>query len=453
MIYILFILLISFAIFSYIIFGENILSPTVIATIMFAVSTFVAMINVNIWKFTIAPITVVVILTSLMAFGIGEFLVHVMYYNKKRQITYILPQRLIEISFLVILFLSIVLIFLVFHYYSETVKVAKYYGYTDGPLMLWYVRQSYSDLDSPVARDAIALYSSRISEILAYIFTYIFLYNYIFFKAKKIIRYIFPVLVYIPYIILTGGRTGFIILVTVWIIVGSLFFLQKNKWNRHIMKKIIIVGIIGIGAFFSFFIFAGSFRNSKMLESGISILSEYIGVCIPGLDNYIVNYSGIKAKYFGGQSFREIYASLRQIGIDIPISYTQYRSGDEITHLHGLVGPRNAATIIESYINDFGFLGLYILFFIWGYLFSFFFEQIRNKRNYGLIIYSYMLYGVTEFIVTERIFTLFFSSIFIKKFILIVFFNYLFLDKRYINEICNFCFKNTGYRRDNSITI
>jgi hypothetical protein len=179
---------------------------------MFIISTFFAMLNVDTWRFTLAPITVVVVLASLMMLGAGEFLVHLIYYKHKQHVPYTQPQKPIEIPFWTIFLLCSILGVLLWHYYNETVRIAKYYGFTDGPLMLWYARQAIKDPE--VNRDKIASLGTVLAKPSAYIFSFSFLYNAIFFKKNKI-SYFLPVLIGMFFFALSGGRTEFIYLIKI----------------------------------------------------------------------------------------------------------------------------------------------------------------------------------------------------------------------------------------------
>jgi oligosaccharide repeat unit polymerase len=440
MIYILFILLISLFILYFILFKNNILSPTVIASGMFIISTFISLLNVHVWKFTIAPVTVVIILTSIIAFGSGEFIVHLIYISSKNRSMRVVAQEPIRVSLWSILFICTILTMLLLHYYNETLKLARYYGYRDGPLMLWYARQYVSDPNPTVNRDRIASISIILAEAVAYIFSYIFLFNQIFF-LKKNLRNILPILIYIPFTILTAGRGGFIYLITVWVIIGGIFFMQKNRWDSRFTFKIILAGVLSLVFFLLLFVVVGSLRRADMFESAFSSISEYVGLSIPTLDYYILRYSGPKAAYFGGQCLRDIYAFLQKIGFDIPYHYTRFVPSEAVW-FPGTSGTGNLYTVIKYYLNDFGFLGLYFLLFVWGFLFSFAFQQIKYKYGYLLIIYGVAFHAITMISIAEQFFNNL-STGFIYLSVMIIFLNYLFIDRRHLNKTINYCF---GYR-------
>ncbi|GHV72141.1 hypothetical protein AGMMS49928_28020 [Spirochaetia bacterium] len=197
---------------------------------MFIISTFFALKNIDTWKFTIAPISVVVILTSFIAFGNGELLVNLIYYKQKRRAVYIQPKEPINIRLWVTLGTCTVLGILLIHYYNETVKMAKEAGYVNGPAMLVYARRNQLDITAQ-NRDRMANYSFIAAGAMAYNFSFIFLYNKLFFPKLRNSKYLLPVVMYIPFVILTTGRTDFIRLITLWLIIGCTFFRQKNSLN------------------------------------------------------------------------------------------------------------------------------------------------------------------------------------------------------------------------------
>ena len=79
MIYLLFFALCCMFIIAYLINQKDILSPWVITIGMFLVSTVFAILNIETWDFQLSSITVIVILSGVFAFGVGELLVSAMF--------------------------------------------------------------------------------------------------------------------------------------------------------------------------------------------------------------------------------------------------------------------------------------------------------------------------------------------------------------------------------------
>jgi oligosaccharide repeat unit polymerase len=397
---------------------------------MFSISTFFAMLNVSNWRFTIAPITVVVILISLMMLGAGEFLVHLIYYKHKQYVPYMSPQKPIGIPFWVIFLLCSFLGVLLLHYYNETVRIAKYYGYTDGPLLLSYARQAIKDPE--VNRDKIASLGTVLAKSSAYIFSFVFLYNAVFFKKNKI-GYFLPVLIGMGFFALSAGRTEFIYLVMLWVVIGGVFFMQKRQWKQRYNLKIVKFAFWGMILFLALFVFVGSFRNAKILEMPFVIISNYIGQSIPLLDDFIL-HPRPPDTYFGENTLFGIYGLLRKFGFDYPFFYAPYDFTD-FNNLHG-----NVYSIIRRYLEDFGYFGLFSLMFSLGFFYSLLFFMVRRTRDIRLLLYASIFYPIVEIAIEERFFMSVVGSGTVYIFILLSIFYFLFVNRKYLNEAIDYLF-------------
>ena len=119
MIWVLLFLLIALDILLFIFFDRNILSPSVLAVSMFVLSTFIACLNIEAWQFTISAYTVVMIMTSLMALGAGEFLVRLFYCKRIQSKNNHVPLNPFEIRTSFILIIGVVLSLLCVHYLQD----------------------------------------------------------------------------------------------------------------------------------------------------------------------------------------------------------------------------------------------------------------------------------------------------------------------------------------------
>ena len=205
MIYVLLLFLIAIDILFFILFDRNILSPSVIGTSMFVVSTLFAVVNVNNWKFTISPLTVLVISISLLFLGAGELFVRFCNYRHSqfRKIEWKPDYTGISVRGATIFFIVAVFGLLLVNYYRETVKLAEQAGYksNSGLLMLAYARTaSLNESGDYESRSRIASYSYTFMQAIAYVFSYIFLYNKIVVGKRRCAKYLLPVLLLFPYI-------------------------------------------------------------------------------------------------------------------------------------------------------------------------------------------------------------------------------------------------------------
>lgn len=405
MIYLLFWFLVAIDILFFILFDRNILSPSVIGTSMFVVSTLFAVLNVDNWKFSISPLTVLVICLSLSFLGAGEFFIHFCNYrhNQFRKIDYQQNNVGIKISTGSILLIVSVFGVLLVNYYKKTVNLAVQAGYksNSGMLMLAYARTaSLNRHGNYEGIGRFAAYSYTFMQTIAYVFSYIFLYNKIIAAKRHCAKYLLPVFLFIPYIILSTGRTSFIYLIMVWIVVGSCFYMQKKGWKPRYVLKIIGIGLGGMMLFLLLFILAGSFKSETIMKSAWKTISLYAGLSIPSLDWYFTEFNPPMNEYFGEHVFFGIYGILNRINPSIPNFYAPWTEFATFNHTRG-----NVYTIIRRYHQDFGYFGLFFMMFCLGAFYSFFFLRLNNTRkNAGLLIYAFIFSPIVEMSIEERFF-------------------------------------------------
>lgn len=422
MIYLLLILLICLDIFVYILFDRNILSPSVIGITMFVVSTFLAVLYKNKWDYAFHISTVLIIITALMFLSAGELLVRLNLhrYSQFRYINY-KENEAINISFIKILFILIIFSLLLIIYYKDTVRLACEAGYKKGQgvLMLAYARiGQLNEKGKFHPRSRFCNYTFTFIKCIAYVFTYIFLYNKIVCKQKHCFKYLLPFFLFIPYVVLTTGRTEFIYIAVLWIILGSCFFMQTKQWNPRYTFKIVKIALVGIFLFFVAFILAGMQRSSTLGEHVFDTIAAYAGGSIPSLDYYFNEYNSSPNEYFGQHTLFGIYDFVRIFDKSIPKFYKPY----DFVYFNSFGG--NVYSIIRRYHQDFGFFGLYFMMFFLGVFYSLFFLCVNNSRkNSKLLLYTMFFFPIVEMSIEERFFmnVISWGSINITIFLIIIF--------------------------------
>lgn len=398
MIWVLLFLLIALDILLFIFFDRNILSPSVLAVSMFVLSTFIACLNIEAWKFTISAYTVVMIMSSLMFLGAGEFLVRLFYCKRIQSKDNHVPLNPLEIRTSFILIISIVLSLLCIHYMQELMRLAVAAGYkkNEGLLFVAYVRTATLKPEIYGRIDRLAGWSSTLAQVFAYVFLYIVCYNKVYFNKFNFL-FLVPVITYLPYTVFSGGRTQFIYIIAFLIVVGGTFYLQKNKWQFKRMFKILKAGVLGIILFLCIFVAVGSLKSSIFVEKTFSTISLYTGMSIPSLDDYFLNPRP-KGEYFGEHVLFGVYTFLREFDDSIPEFYAPY----DFVGFNGNRG--NVYTVIRRYHQDFGLLGLYGLMFFLGFFYGFFYLLVNKKSCFGLLLYGYIIAPIVECSIEERFF-------------------------------------------------
>lgn len=426
MIYILFGLLVLFLFILLCLFKGNVLSPSVIFVSMFIISTLTALLNIENWGFSLNPITVFVITSVCVAFSFGEVIARMVYFKtyKKRQ-RGILPLQPIKLKKKPMIILGVCLIGLFFFYYSENIRMAKLAGWNgQNGLMFNYARQATLRPDIYGYMSRVAGYAKLISGVVAYIFSYYFFYDFIFFKKIRY-SYLFLVATYFPYILFATGRTSIIFLICFWIVVGSCLYMQKKNWKPYYYYRIVFFGILGLFLFFLLFTLVGSLKSANIMENATYYISFYTGLSIPSLDEYLLR-PRLPGGKFGEHTLFGVYHILRKFNLSKEYLYAPY----DFVSFNGVKG--NVYTMIRRYHEDFGYLGLYSLTVFLGFFYGFLFQKVKNKRGLSLILYGMIFYPVVMVAIEDQFFlSLFSHTTLYRIFLLTILYKFLPQNSQY----------------------
>jgi oligosaccharide repeat unit polymerase len=362
-----------------------------------------------------------------MAFSGGELLTHLLYYKQRYKTRQTLSientkNQPIDNSLVGILCLCILLGVLAIHYYYETVRLAIIAGYKSGPFMLMYARIAIYDLFE--TRDRLASYAFHFAKACGYIFSFIFLYNQIFFKPRYNIKNILPLLFFVIYMILTKVRGDFIALIGFWLVVGFTLLMQKNYWNTRYNIKIIFFSFLGVIGFLFIFILVGLMKSEVYLNMPLETISFYTGLSIPSLNDYIVHPRPPNV-FFGEHTLFSFYNILRKFGFDYPRFSVPY----EMVFFNGTKG--NVYTAIRRYLEDYGYFGLYGIMFSMGFLFGLFFNATIIKKGFILVVYGIIIDVIIEIAIEDKFFMTIISNGMVLLLIALYICYLFFVDKKY----------------------
>ncbi|MGP4073830.1 O-antigen polymerase [Piscibacillus sp. B03] len=384
MVFLLLIALIMMLFMAFILTGRDILSPWVVSICMFILSVSVAALNYNYWMEDISAVTVLIILIALLSFGVGELFTKTVILKRGRNNSTINQVKLINgnkgISIanrwivLIILFLLVVTYF---HFkFKQSIAMAA--GYSGGlDTLLFYARHAQFNPD--INSDASMLLSLGLtfSRVLTYFFIFVFLYNMVFFRFRiTSLKYLFPAILNIGNILLTTGRTEFINLITVCLILFFIMLKQKHNWISKVNTRIIIYGIIGVALFLIIFRLSGFLTGKSERLTLWENFSLYIGASIVALDKYISNPPS--QIFFGKETFYALYHIFRKFGFDIPyyqvpLEFVSWKNVDV-----------NIYTALRRYIQDFSVVGMVFIQFLLGSFYGAFYQYIKKKNRVSL---------------------------------------------------------------------
>ncbi len=396
MIYLLFFTLIAMAGAAFIAERRDILSPWTISCIMFAVSTFFAVANVNRWGYSLTPSAVIVILSGLLAFGAGSMLAAFVSERSRPaepvkapalEAGRAEPRRPLDLPAPVIAVSCAVMLAVFAYVFVETYKYSVEVGNDKGVSgMIYY---TYTANIQPGNRLGRAVgHLNLISESIRTVFLFFFFYNCILSRfRKKWLFYLLPPAIDVFTQTLGTGRVFAIRLAAMSLLTAFVMYNIRYRWNRRVTFRIIGFGAAALALFFLVFTLLGFLTGKTGVRSVWDTISIYTGLSIPSLDVYL-NTPHEPPSIWGEETLYGIHDILRTLGADIPERVRHL----EFVHFGDFAG--NVFTSLRRYIHDYGFAGMLLIQFALGLLYSSFYNFIKTRQTPGfsLIVYSYLFY-------------------------------------------------------------
>ncbi|MGI6713439.1 MAG: O-antigen polymerase [Bacillota bacterium] len=393
MIYILLMLLLVQLLLGYIINGRDIMSAWLISISMFIISATVYACSMRYFGEDISAQTVLVIVLSLLCWGLGEITYRLFFYKKvlpkKVKTEYINNQNTItqsailkqakpiEVSIFAIFIVCIFIITITVLRFQELYIIANRIATpSDFFQAIEYAR--YYLIYNEYSVGPILSHGSELSMCCAFFFSYVFLYNRINHRKSKYVM-LLPTLLYAIQLISSTNRTGYIKLITVICIIGFILMKQKVNWNRKVDGKIVKFGIMGIVSFIILFRLIGYTTGVSELSNVWYNIAKYISASILGLDRYLEEGASSNI-LFGQNSLRSIYLILREWGVNIPW-YSPHNDFFKWAN-----GSANIYTGLKGSIEDFTFIGMLITRYLLGIIYAFIIMRFRNNnKNHSII--------------------------------------------------------------------
>lgn len=397
---------------SLIVTKNDLLSPWVISCCMFILSAIFVIPNIASWQVNLSPTTIVVISLGLFSFGFGEMSVRILYrkqllYNKLYS-QYIKQENKFRDPINVhtsILLTSIIFMSLVtFFYYKQVLGLAYSVGYSPSsnlPMLRFARIATTTNLVDSNLTNKFLGQCVIISFSYSYLMIYILSYNIIFCKFnKKYILYIIPILIYIIQVILTGGRTQFIYLVSSFFLISIILYQIKTGWKNNVNYKYIRLGFFTFVIMLIIFYFLGSYTGKTAKLNLFETISIYTGSSIVAFDKFLQSKPVGTSALFGENTLFGIYEILHRFDRDFPnlikqaefIGFGEYQT--------------NIYTSYMRYIKDFSILGFVLIEIFLGSLYSLMYLKlkIRNRPSVRIIVYAIIFQTILECSIEERFF-------------------------------------------------
>ena len=369
---------------------KKITSPTVLLTALFIVGTIFAAIGNIEWKITVNPWLIFVMLFGIIAMAMGEGLAYRVKSRSNYSSGVISPVRRIVlfrwVHCLNILLLSICL----FMFIREQVDLAYQVGY-DGHNLFRWIR--YGHHFAYVDNSTIIKICKAYMTASAYVYLFILLYNCFYLGAGFRLSdsvYLFPVAFYAVFQIFTGARSGFITL-AVFVLICTFLLLDKRK-GVNILKAI-KWSVLAVVSFLLVFSLLGILTDKTTDSNFFENIKIYTGSSIVALSMYLDNF-----QFSGGV---ESFVGIVNIFIELFGDHTNSFSLEYVYFANG--SSTNIYTAFRSYLNDYSYIGLFLIQFIIGFVFGYWHKCIFSNRK--VVPLQILLYGYYMHFVVLSLFT------------------------------------------------
>jgi oligosaccharide repeat unit polymerase len=393
--FILFFILLLFLVISIIIFKGDFLSPSIITSFVFFLSSLAVLMNLSDWDVNFDIKTIIVVFISFITIIFTELFFRKTSPSPSHKNCDANPVHVNNSKLLLFDILSSISL-LIFTLYIR--RLGESIGAT-GLLAIGKVKDS-----TAVTVGGIPLIAFDICFYTSFAFIYIFCRNV--FSAKQSIKYnlkyLFPVLIGIIAVIFRGARGPlFQYLVSFFFL--ALFFSGSHKTKvQKSRRKILWKTFCGLFIFsLAFYLLREIVKGRTSNVAFFDYLTYYLGSPLLLFDQYLSGNSNVYLNYhyFGVATFTNLYGTLYQIGlITKPVSGLNYLTW--VSPSSGISISGNEFTIFMRPLYDFGIFGLQIFLFAFYGMFDFIYyrkllNQSRSTQHQKfLVFYSMYFYSV-----------------------------------------------------------
>ncbi|MBR2465187.1 MAG: oligosaccharide repeat unit polymerase [Clostridia bacterium] len=339
----------------YYINGKNIVSPSFIGCCGFILSAFVLNLSGDFFQYDIHAFTVFIILITLIIILLGEKFANKIGTTKFSLYRVEEQESIITISSFTYIVLFLFVIVSGYLYLQDAYVYSLKVGNSVGG---YFSIARYTRFVGGYSPSTILGQASVLSESIVYFCMYVFFYNLVLFKKRNLVT-LLPLTGFVFHILVNDGRSAIIKYFCVSCIMYFVIYKQANGWKKEANKKLLRIGICSVLAFLVVFRILG-YRTGTSINNALwDNLSEYLSSGIVGLD-ISTTAEATGNQIFGQNTFKAIYETLRGWGANVPIinANREFFSFAQ--------GTSNVYTGIDGYILDFGLIGAFFAFFLWG---------------------------------------------------------------------------------------
>lgn len=420
------VIMIVLTLISFVLLKMDPVAPGFLICLGFTFSVLCMCYNTNIWGIDTCELTVLVIVIGCVSFVIGNLSFQWIYSKRLRRASLRNKEisgcsvekhnNYVKINRNLVCLVFIFDVFVVILYFIEVIKIAGIDSFTS---MMYTFRQAVGF--EGVRVSFVVNILLRVTKAFSTIFLYYFINNVMAGKTFKSERYLlWP---FIPDLIcglLTGGRFRMLQLILGPIIIWAfLYFMKYGQRIKVSLKLIINIILIALLAMFLFYAIRHLVGRDNQTDI-ITYVTEYFGGPIELFDIVLSDrYEYPQPEIFGRNTFATFLGYISRftgiyIGNGSNPGFLVSRTG---------INLGNVYTAYFKYYADFGVLGVFIISFINGCIWSsLYFKCLYKKNNAWRVIYAFVFHGLIFQFFDEMTYTIFLSIDNWMTFAFIIFF-------------------------------
>lgn len=383
----LFIILLLITLLTLLLNQNDIIHPATIFSLTMTWSVSLTLVMRTEWQLATSSSATILISTAVLAFVAGAFWCDRILLKRNLQ-----PQQntitSITISWKVLLcFLSIMGLFIVLSF-KETYESSLVLGNKNG--VAGMIRTVRLATENGLYKSSRWMsYRNIFSSSFTYACSLIF-FNNIFLcheSVRKNLKFIVPIIFYLPFIILSGGRMGLLNLTVYILLTGAIIYERSRSFHPKAKQKIIIVSLAAGVSFLCLFLLFGFFTGKVSLHgrSPFAIIAHYGGLSAPALSVYL-NSPPLESSYIGLTTLWDIYSKLRVLGLSLPQNITFLN----FVQFNGI--NTNVYTAMRRYVEDYGYIGMYLIMYFLGMIYTAFYKFVEYHSHslFPVAIYAFI---------------------------------------------------------------
>lgn len=373
---------------------QDILAPSVLMTLVFSTSTFIAILNGGNWDIHYSFNAAALISLGLFLFGVTDIFIRKLFGVKK--MSYIEATSLTIFverwKTWLIIFADMIIVLLV---YQEVQRIASTGGgYTNAFYAYRIITSHSTQRSADQYMNGLVNQSMKLVIVTGFLFAFVFINNVLICRGclKRNVSFLIPPVLLCIMTLITGVRTNILRLCVFGLVCWYILLQCQTNWRIKTSWKFIRILVIAAIAILFLFSISQSMLGRKGSTDLWTVISNYAGASIQHFNQYIQDPPD-RNTVFGQETFSGVWNLMRRLGL---VTHT-YSVHGEYRYLNATEFG-NVYTFFRRYLQDFNPIGMCIMSILTAGFFSLIYNHsircrsLSYRRNIVIIEYAYLYY-------------------------------------------------------------